>query len=191
MAKKLVYGVGVNDADYIVNPKLNRKQVYCRFYRAWVDMLNRCYNPKCQAKHPTYIGCIVCDEWLTFSNFKAWMEKQDWHGKELDKDILFQDNKIYSPDTCVFITKATNLFTTSRQSNRGLYPIGVYFYKPLGKFKAQCCNPFANKKEALGYFDCQHEAHQAWKKRKHELALQLADLQTDRRVADALRARYQ
>ena len=188
---KLVHGVGVNDADYVVNPTINGKIVWCPFYRYWVNMLKRCYSVKFQARRPTYVGCYVCVEWLTFSKFKSWMETQDWQGKQLDKDLLVSGNKVYSPDTCAFVDKETNLFATDRGAARGEWHIGVNFHKPTGKFQALCRNPFTRKKEYLGLFIYPDEAHQAWKKRKHELACQLADLQTDERVAKALRVRYQ
>lgn len=190
MTKKLVYGVGINDADYPVYSTVSGKQIVCHFYATWTRMLNRCYCEKFHARQPTYIGCSVCDEWLIFSNFKAWMEKQDWRGKELDKDLLLKGNKNYSPDTCVFVDKLTNGFTRESGATRGEWPIGVAFNKARGKLVAYCGNPFTGKLDHLGYFTCPERAHQAWKKRKHELACQLADMQTDERVAKSLRARY-
>lgn len=190
MSKKLLFGVGINDADYVVQPTVNGKQVICPFYQSWKHMLERCYDAKCQAKHPTYIGCTVAPEWLSFSNFKSWVESQDWRGKELDKDLITKGNKVYSSDTCVFIDAMTNLFTTERAAARGDWPIGVCFHKGVGKFQAQCWNPFAKKREHLGLFACPNQAHIAWKTKKHQLACQLADLQTNKRVADALRTRY-
>lgn len=188
--RKLVYGVALNDADYAVKPVVNGKQLPCPFYQAWKDMLRRCYDTNFQAKKPTYARCSVADEWLVFSNFKRWMEMQDWIGKHLDKDILVKGNKVYSPNTCVFIDEATNNFTTDRAADRGEFPIGVSFRKDNGKFQALCRNQFTKKLEHLGFFTCTEQAHQAWKKRKHELACQLADIQTDGRVAAALRLRY-
>lgn len=118
------------------------------------------------------------------------MEVQSWQGKQLDKDLLVKGNKFYSPENCVFVDRVTNSFTIDRGANRGVWPLGVSFDKRDVKFRAQCSNPFTKKNENLGYFTCSDEAHQAWKKRKHELACQLADLQTDKRVAAALRTRY-
>lgn len=189
-SNRLVQGVGVNDADYVVSPKIKGKQVICPFYRTWQSMLVRCYNTKYQTRQPTYIGCTVCDEWLIFSNFKKWMEKQDWEGKELDKDLLSEGNKVYSQDTCVFVDKMTNSFVTDRAAARGEWPIGVCFDEQDRKFQAQCKNPFTKKYEYLGYFTCPEQAHLAWRKRKHELACQLADLQIDERVAFVLRNKY-
>lgn len=187
---KLSQGVGINDADYGVQPTVGGKREICPFYRTWASMLLRCYSEKFQTKQSTYVGCVVCDEWLTFSNFKHWMENQDWKEKELDKDLLVKGNKLYSPDTCVFVAAVVNVFTVDRSAARGLWPLGVSFEKDKCKFRAKCCNPFTRKREHLGYFDCPNQAHKAWKQRKHELALQLADIQDDPRVAKALRERY-
>lgn len=191
MGTRLVYGVGFNDTRFDVSGVVVDVRIgSCHFYRKWCDMLKRCYDSKYQETRPTYIGCTVCDEWLTFSNFKSWMKKQDWEDKVLDKDLLFVGNKIYSPETCVFVDHMTNTFTIGRGAARGDFPLGVRFHKRIGKFEVRCSNPFVKKEETIGYFTCPNEAHLAWKKRKHELACQLADLQTDERVASALRTRY-
>ena len=187
---KLVHGVGINDADYPVRPRLKGVRVFCPIYLRWAKMLERAYDNKHKERHPTYNGCTVCDEWLTFSSFHSWLTKQDWQGKEIDKDILFLGNKVYSPDTCVLVSQDTNKFLLDCISRRGKYAIGVYFNKTKNKFRSQCKNNFTKKNESLGYFASEKEAHLSWKKRKHELACQLADLQTDERVAAALRVRY-
>jgi len=198
--RKLVCGVGVNDADYAVvkwetvgyvDGKRKQKQVWrCPYYRTWADMLTRCYCKKFQERHPTYAGCTVSDDWHTFSNFKAWMETQDWQGRHLDKDLLSEGNKIYSADTCVFVTQMVNKFTIDSGAARGEWLIGVYWDQARGKFKSYCRNPFTRKSEYLGLFDCEQEAHKAWRKRKLELAKELAAIQTDERVAEALISRY-
>jgi len=197
--KKLVYGVGINDADYVtqkwerveVNGVRKRRLVwYCPYYRTWMDMLRRCYSTKLQEKHTTYLGCSVSEEWLTFSNFKSWMEEQDFEGMQLDKDILFGGNKIYSAETCVFVSGMVNKFTTDSGASRGEWLIGVTWRKDKGKFQSRCCNPFTKKREHLGLFTSELEAHQAWLNRKLELAYLLAAEQTDERVAKALIARY-
>ena len=104
-------------------------------------MLQRCYSEKWQERYPTYKGCSVSEEWHTFSNFKAWMEKQQWEGKQLDKDILFEGNKVYSPEPCVFVTRKTNMFTTDRAA-RGSGLLGMHWDKEKAKFRAGCNNPF-------------------------------------------------
>jgi hypothetical protein len=188
-----VYGIATNDAEYQVQIKTDGKITWrCPYYERWADMLKRCYSTAYHKRNQSYIGCTVCDEWLLFSNFKSWMESRDWQGKELDKDILFVGNKIYSPEKCVFVHKKVNLFTTERSLHRGEWPLGVDFKKQDGKFRSKCHNPFTMKGEHLGYFDDPNEAHLVWKKRKHELACQLADSEyvDDKMVAYSLALRY-
>jgi hypothetical protein len=153
-------------------------------------MLRRCYDLKNHGKTPSYAGCSVSKEWHVFSEFKKWMQSQYWQGMQLDKDLLVAGNKTYSSQACAFVSAATNTFTNEHIKHRGQWPIGVYLNKKLGKLVARCNNPFTGKMEHLGCFTCPHEAHEAWRKRKHELALQLAALQTDPRVSHALSTRY-
>lgn len=187
---KLVYGVGINDADCPTQPVINGKKVKCPFYQTWSNMLRRCYHQKEQERYPTYKGCSVCNEWLVFSNFKSWMDSQYWYMMQLDKDLLVKGNKIYSPETCVFVSGQLNSFTTESSSTRGCYPIGVNFHRSTGELQAKCRNPFTGKQEFLGYFNCANEAHEAWRRRKHELACQWAEIVEDPRLKEALRNRY-
>ena len=197
--RKLVCGVGNNNAGYVVlkygitdiGGKQKRKRVWiCPYYQVWKTMLERCYSARVQERSPTYIGCTVTDDWLTFTNFKNWMVTQNWEGLELDKDILIEGNKAYSPETCVFVTGAVNKFTTDCGSARGELLLGVSWNKAKGKFRVRCRNPSSGKQEYLGLFTSEQEAHQAWRKRKNELAHELAAIQTDQRVAKALIDRY-
>lgn len=187
---KLIYGVGVNDVDRPVWTREGGKRVVCQFYSKWIGMLMRCYAPQLHAKRPTYTGCITTEEWLRFSNFELWMGTQDWEGKQLDKDLLVPNNKLYSPETCVFLPRKLNMFLLDSAASRGKYPIGVSWDKGTGRFVARCRNPFTDKEQKLGRFDTPEEAHLAWKERKHEFACIYADQQTDERVAEALRNRY-
>ena len=79
---KLVHGVGINDADYPVQPTIGNKRVNCPFYWRWKDMLKRCYSEKHLLITPCYRDRSVNKEWFIFSIFKAWMEQQDWEGKQ-------------------------------------------------------------------------------------------------------------
>ena len=196
---RLVCGVGINDADYVVqkwetievNGVRKQRLVWiCPYYLTWRSMLQRCYSSKFQERNPTYKGCSVSKEWWRFSNFKHWMECQDWEGMQLDKDLLFEGNKIYSAETCVFVSSSVNLFTTDSGAARGERSIGVCWHKATSKFESRCRNPFTKKQEYLGWFDCELEAHQEWLNRKLELAHLLAEEQTDSRVAKALIERY-
>lgn len=197
MAKKnrKACGVGVNDADYPVSIYSvvagKRKQIWmCPIYQTWSHMLKRCYSDKYQAKQPTYIGCLVAPEWHSFSSFRAWMLTQDHEGSHLDKDLLMPGNKVYSADTCVFVSRPLNNFLTDSGAARGDFPLGVSWHNNKGKFLAQCSDPATRKQKHLGYFTCQHAAHEAWRAKKHQYACIYADMQTDPRIAHALRTRY-
>lgn len=169
---RMLFGVGTNDATYKTTTtetfEGKRKRTWiCPYYNVWRGMLRRCYYEQGRAKTESYLNTVVCAEWLRFSNFKAWMEQQKWEGKQMDKDLLFRGNKIYSPDTCVFITQAINLFLTERQKRRGNYLIGCYFDSKIGKFKAACSNPYKCKQETLGFLQVR------WKLIKHGLSVSL------------------
>lgn len=201
MSKKKVYGVGINDADYVtqksetvsrVGEKQKQKLIWeCPYYRRWVQVLARCYSERLKETYLSYIGCYAVDEWLTFSNFKSWMETQDWEGKELDKDLLVRGNKVYGPSSCVFVDKIVKTFTLESNASRGQYKIGVCWNNHREKFLSTCRNPFTKRQENLGHFDTEDEAHAAWLQRKTELAHILAAEQTDPRVAKALIDRYE
>ncbi len=192
---KMLFGVGINDASYVTKHfktiEGKKKLVwYCLIHSTWYSMLSRCYSEQAKTKYKSYENCSVCNEWLTFSNFKAWMDTQDWQGKQLDKDLLHRGNKIYSPESCLFVEPIVNYFIIEQSNRRGNYPIGVSWHKGIGKFVSSCSNPFSGKKEHLGTFSCQKLAHSAWLKRKRELAIQLAGTQSDKRVAESLMVRY-
>ena len=198
--KRLVFGVGINDASYtvkksenlgVIDGKRRQKLIwFCPYYYRWKNMITRCYSEQYHNKHPTYADCVVCEEWLTFSNFKVWMEKQDWEGKHLDKDLLVPGNKVYSSETCVFVSEGLNHFVQESGAIRGSCAIGVSWSAKSNKYVARVTNPFLNKAEYLGLFDRESDAFEAWLNRKRELAEGLAREQTDARVATALISRY-
>lgn len=190
---KLLYGVGVNDADYQVTPTVLRGGKWvienrCRIYQMWTAMLNRCYSHAYHKRKPTYVGCSVDKKWHKFSVFRDWVVKQDWEDKTLDKDILFYQNKVYGPKTCVLVDQITNSFFAHCSELRP--DLGTCFIASRKKYRASVGNPFTKKNEQLGNHSTMEEAHATWKARKHELALQLAKLQTDKRVAKVLRTRF-
>lgn len=202
MSRKLgvVEGVGVNDADYQVQKFASQRMSdgryknklvwYCHYYQSWVNIMKRGYNKKFKAKRPSYEDVSVCEEWHLFSTFKAWMETQDWEGKQLDKDLLYPGNRVYCPDKCVFISASINSFIVRKRVSKGGYLLGASWHKASGKFIANCNNPITNKFEHLGLFDNELDAHLAWVNRKHEIAVQLAATQDDARIASALKAYY-
>ena len=197
---KLTFGVGVNDLGYKTQVqewvtkdggKRVRKTVFrCKYYEVWKHMLERCYSKKSLESRPSYIGTSVCSEWLYATTFRKWMEQQDWYGKCLDKDIVAPGSKLYSPETCAFVLNTTNTFVTASDASRGDYPTGVSLYKRIDKYIARCSNIFTGKLEYLGLFSNPEDAHEAWRKRKHELAQLVAATESDPRIIEALKKRY-
>ncbi len=165
--KGLVFGVGINDADYTVSKIVSGKIALCPAYVTWNSMLRRAYSPVYHAKYPAYVGVTVCAEWHRFMAFKRWYDDNHVDGFQLDKDILSGTGE-YSPDNCIFVPGWLNKFLTDSKGSRGEYPIGVYFDKSSGKFRAKCNNPLTRKIESIGRFDSVEKAHSAWRQRKLE-----------------------
>ena len=117
-----------NEYKHKVRGKWALKKEYRIIYLTWKQMAQRTTDPKTQAKFPTYKDTWACEEWKYFSNFLNWCNANGYRkGLCLDKDILDIGNKCYSPDACVFVSKAVNgLLTYKRSSNSGL-PIGVSY----------------------------------------------------------------
>lgn len=182
--RKLSHKVGINNADYQVNPKINGKRTVCPFYKSWISMIERCYSKKHKITHQTYIGCTVVEDWLIFLNFKKWMECQDWKNKHLDKDIIFPGNKVYSPENCVFVSQEINKLLNNNKSSKGKYPQGVSLYKRNGKFIAQCSKN--NKSKQLGFFVTPEGASKAYKKFKSSHIITIANQQQDDRIKNGL-----
>ena len=53
---------------------------------------------------------------------------------------------------------------------------------------ATCCR--SRRTESLGLFSTPGEAHEAWRKRKHEIAQLVAATESDPRIVEALKKRY-
>ena len=191
MNRKIVHGVGVNDSvTHVYQCEGGRQLWKCQYYSTWQGMLKRCYSTANHRRQPTYVGCSVTTEWLMFSVFREWMQSQPWEGNHLDKDILFPGNRVYSSETCVFVPPELNKFFGDKTKIRGNFPTGVSWDKKAGKIRATCSNPFICKREFLGYFEDPASAHEAWRARKHQHALRYADMQTDQRIATALRTKF-
>lgn len=190
LKRKKVFDVGVNDSESTVSHITNGKVYICKHYEIWQDMLRRCYSKKCQKRQPTYIGCSVDPEWHIFSNFRYWAETKNTKGMQLDKDIIFPGNKVYSPRSCVFVTGALNKFLNNSARKRGQFLIGVSLCKRSNKFRSHCKDPFKSKLEYLGLFENENEAHEAWRSRKQQHAISYASMQTDRRISEALKKMF-
>ena len=181
--EKSVYKVGyIGEGKYEVSK--NNKHTKC--YQTWHGMLRRCYNSKHQEEHHTYVNCKVLEDWHNFQNFGEWDEDNyyeiEGERMELDKDILIKHNKIYSPETCMYMPQTINLLFTKRQNYRGKSVIGT---SPVnGKYLVQChlinLKTGKSKQKTLGYYDTEIEAFEVYKYHKEKNIKQVADYYKDK-----------
>lgn len=190
MGNKLVYGVGVNDSKEPVTKKVNGVRTWVDpAYRSWTGMLSRCYCKSTQHNQPYYVGSTVCEEWLKFSNFKEWFNKQDWQGKFLTKDIVNGVNSVYSPENCAFVTRHVSGFLADFDNHGENDAVGVH-ERPTG-FVATCRNPVKRDSGYLGVFKTKEEAQRAYMTKKAEYCLLLANIETNGRVRKALESLHE
>lgn len=163
MIKKPIRGVGINDADYPVNPVVKGKRVMCPYYCTWKNMISRCYMEDWKRRpgiETPYIGCTVVKEWHTFSNFKEWMKSQDWQGKNLDKDLKVPGNKVYGPDTCIFISPEIN--TLISEGSYAKVRDGLKKGVSMDRHRFRARIKRYGKLHSIGNFDTEDAAHNAW-----------------------------
>lgn len=172
---KSIFGIGyISEGKY--KPSINHKDT--QQYRTWYRMLERCYDPKCHEKQPTYKYCSVAEEWHNFQNFAKWYDENyyeiEGQRMELDKDILIKGNKVYSPETCIFVSGKINAIFTKNDVNRGDLPIGVN--KSGENYRARCMNGKGdNGRVSLGNFKTPEEAFLAYKLHKEKHLKEIAE----------------
>ena len=188
----LIYGVGVY-AEGPYQAKSGGRNTYV--YDLWRGMLRRCYSPEAHRKQPAYIGCSVAPEFLIFQQFAAWAVTQIGFGYpryHLDKDLLQPGNRIYGPDTCVFVPFDLNMFTTSNAAKRGQWPQGVSWKRKNRRFVAQIKTD--GVVQYLGLFQDAHTAAAAYATAKTSAArrwasrLRAGEFVVDAKVIEALDA---
>lgn len=141
-------------------------------YDCWRQIIRRCYSEKSLEKKPRYLDASVSAEWLYFSNFLSWWRRNHVPSWQIDKDIL-TDSKIYSPFSCIFVPKWINCIVNDSLRSRGKLLIGASNHSRDGVIEAYARNSITNRKEYLGRFVNQHDAHLAWKNRRLEIIDQL------------------
>jgi hypothetical protein len=120
--QKVVQGIG-----YLGLGKYNRKD-HKRCYSSWLNIIQRCYNTVNPNK--TYIDCEVHPLWHNFQNFAAWYEGNHIEGYQIDKDIKVEGNKVYGPETCMFVSPQENAEKAAAKTYTMVNPEGevVTFY---------------------------------------------------------------
>ena len=169
-----IYGVGfMGDGDY--KAKING--VIHPFYDAWRGALRRSYDIAWHKRQPKYEGCSVDERWHNYQDFCKWSDQQVFEvGYKLDKDLLILDNKLYGPDTCVYLPNELNCIISDRWKERDL-PKGVNRVtdprKKTKLFTANCQRK--GRGCTIGYFETPEEAAEVYKKTKESYVKERAE----------------
>lgn len=134
-----VYGVGITGRKYPTRSK--SKDNMSKEYKAWKNILQRCYSVDAKSNNPTYKDVVCCEEWLLYENFYEWLHSQEnfeqWYNGDfwaVDKDIIHKGNKIYSPENCCLVPANVNGLFCKGDASRGILPIGVHKAIRSGKY---------------------------------------------------------
>ena len=111
-----------------------------KLHRCWYHMWERCSD----INRLPYSNAKVCDEWRSYQNFLEWVYSEDVSNymkneeQDIDKDVLQfgVKNKIYSPETCIFLPSILNNYLSgiskrSKPVMKYLWFNGCYMYIPL------------------------------------------------------------
>lgn len=87
---------------------------YTRLYNIWLNMKQRCSNPK--ESHYEYYGgkgVSVCEEWKkSFSTFRDWALSNGYEdGLTIDR---IESDKDYCPENCRWVTHLKQMSNTTR-----------------------------------------------------------------------------
>lgn len=191
-----MYKIRVFNKGYI-GEEISNNYTQTISYNYWYAMLRRVYSEKQLKLKPTYKQVEVCEEWLNYTNYKQWFDKNYYtiqdQQMELDKDILDKGNKIYCPEKCIFVPHNINSLFTKSNKARGDLPIGVYFKKKNNKYCSQCNTITKEGKRYnayLGLFNTPEEAFYAYKTFKENYIKEVADEYRDRIPQNLYEAMY-
>ena len=169
----------VEGKGYLGKPKScvsSRSEAYVR----WHGMLERCYSDKYHSIRGTYRDCEVCGGWLNFSVFEVWFDSNYREGYHLDKDLLYQGNRVYSPKTCCFIPPELN--TLIVEKSRGDCGMGVSKRKKKGTQDYNGLYNVSFKGAYIGRFTDQKVAEDRYREYKKLFFEEYADIMEERLV---------
>ncbi len=165
----------VQDIGYLGLNGHSRK-THKKAYTVWSHMLKRCYCDKYHKQKPSYKKYTVDQSWHNFSIFITWFEKHYILNYELDKDLLPNPSKMYSPKTCMFIPSSLNNFLSAPNSQNTLNTSGINQSKN-GNYVARI--HIENKPITLGTFKTLTEASDAYKKARTVEVLKQREIYKD------------
>lgn len=174
-----IYGIGfLGEGDY----KTKVDGVIHPYYDAWRGALRRSYDVRWHKKQPQYEDCCVDSRWYNYQDFCKWSDNQIFEvGYKLDKDLLVMGNKVYGPDTCVYLPNELNCIISDNWKQRDL-PKGVNRTanprKKTKLFTANCQRQ--GRSYTIGYFETPEEAAEAYKQTKESYVKERAEFWKDR-----------
>ena len=159
-----VYGVGFFGDGRITNTL--EKDLVSKISEYWHSMFKRCYDPL--PRYSAYNDCQVHELWHDFQNFAKFYLDNGHPKWELDKDLLIKGNKIYGPDTCLYLPTELNGYIKNNKSRRGEYLIGVSLSYKGDSYIAKCRND-EGKQINLGRYSTEMEAFLKYKEFKESV----------------------
>lgn len=153
---------GVACRGYPKKPDKNDSiNIYSKTMHLWNNIISRCYNINSD-NYDRYggKGVTVCERWLCFEffledivslrNYEMWLKDSSIYC--LDKDCRVPGNKVYSPETCMFLYIGHNTIEPTARNNK-VY-IGVNEKQNINK-KTYAC---VINGIYLGTYDCAEAA---------------------------------
>src|SRR3972149_455562 len=114
----ILYGVGVNDRNLCGPGSYKASEgVWAMYpeYQMWKGLINRCFSEKEKIRRSACSDSMCCPEWVHRKAFQDWYYSHSHHNDnsgttlQIDKDILFINNQLYSPHTTVLVPQYVNL----------------------------------------------------------------------------------
>lgn len=162
-----VYSIGyLGESSIYENGKISLS------YQKWNSMIERCY----AGRHDAYKDVAVCEEWHNYSNFKKWFDenyyKVDDEQMDIDKDILSEKSKIYSPNTCLIIPHYLNVLILDNKQSESQYGTGIS--KKGNKYIARVSKK--GKRVCVGAYSSLHDAKQSYMESKTKYIKEIIEL---------------
>lgn len=154
-----LYGVG-----FIGNGEYKSCGIHLRCYQTWSGMIGRCYN-KNSVNYERYggAGVRVCEEWHNYQNFAQWyfcnIPSEDG-SYQVDKDMKGRELKLYSPESCLFVTIQENNEESHAKEFNVIDPLGNHISGfNLSKFCRENGLTTANMQKVI---NGQRRMHKGW-----------------------------
>ena len=173
-----ICGVGYIGVGKYIGCVLNDKgeAINTPEYSAWRGIIKRCYFENEKDLHKSYYGIsTMCEEWKNFQTFGKWYEENFYDIGEgrmhIDKDVLYPGNKVYSPETCIFVPQRINMLFMNKPNKRGL-PNGIR--KEARGYEAKYNH------HGLGTYQTVEEAYKHYSEAKEKNIKEVAEEYKDR-----------